>query len=229
MTTVSRSVQTRSFIAPTVPRRGKNNFFFLPASDDYFPQLPDTGDRQPLWYNAHGDTIASSEKTADLQQPKHPTDFAAAMNIAASSQRPQLTELDEHFNQEPTDFATLWAAHFSSGGFALRAVNLEKTMDANIALSLFLADFVQELYLKELKAYKMPPVKESDSVGQVQTFAEPKTPKSPEEADLASSLQEYESMAVEIEGQDAAQQASGIPAALPDWLEAEEEDAAPKH
>ncbi|KAH8717294.1 hypothetical protein HC256_001983 [Beauveria bassiana] len=91
------------------------------------------------------------------------------------------------------------------------------------------ADFVQELYLKELKAYKMPPVKESDSVGQVQTFAEPKTPKSPEEADLASSLQEYESMAVEIEGQDAAQQASGIPAALPDWLEAEEEDAAPKH
>ncbi|KAM3557200.1 hypothetical protein MY1884_004648 [Beauveria asiatica] len=91
------------------------------------------------------------------------------------------------------------------------------------------ADFVQELYLKELKAYKMPAVKESDSVGQVQTFAEPKTPKSPEEANLASSLQEYESMAVDIEGQDAAQQASGIPAALPDWLEAEEEDAAPKH
>ncbi|KAM3512978.1 hypothetical protein MY11210_003378 [Beauveria gryllotalpidicola] len=91
------------------------------------------------------------------------------------------------------------------------------------------ADFVQELYLKELKAYKMPPVKESDSVGQVQTFTEPKTPKSPEEADLASNLQEYESMAVEIEGQDASQQASGIPAALPDWLEAEEDAAAPKH
>ncbi|KAM3500655.1 hypothetical protein MY10362_006216 [Beauveria mimosiformis] len=90
------------------------------------------------------------------------------------------------------------------------------------------ADFVQELYLKELKAYKMPAVKESDSVGQVQTFAEPKTPKSPEEANLASSLQEYESMAVEIEGQDATLQASGIPAALPDWLEAEEEEA-PKH
>ncbi len=91
-----------------------------------------------------------------------------------------------------------------------------------------LADFVQELYLKELKAYKMPAVKESDSVGQVQTFAVPKTPKSPEEADLASNLQEYESMAVEIEGQDAAQQASGTAAVLPDWLEAEEEEA-PKH
>ncbi|ATY58696.1 cellobiose dehydrogenase [Cordyceps militaris] len=88
-------------------------------------------------------------------------------------------------------------------------------------------DFVQELYLKELKAYKTPAVKENDSVGQVQTFSEPKTPKSPEEADLASSLQEYESMAVEIEGQDAAQQ-SGTPAVLPDWLEAETEEA-PKH
>ncbi|KAF1736333.1 hypothetical protein CRV24_001940 [Beauveria bassiana] len=197
MTTVSRSVQTRSFIAPTVPRRAmiiSLNFRTRATVNPFGTTRMET--RSP----------ASSEKTADLQQPKHPTDFAAAMNIAASSQRPQLTELDEHFNQEPTDFATLWAANFSSG-----------------------ADFVQELYLKELKAYKMPPVKESDSVGQVQTFAEPKTPKSPEEADLASSLQEYESMAVEIEGQDAAQQASGIPAALPDWLEAEEEDAAPKH
>ena len=87
-----------------------------------------------------------------------------------------------------------------------------------------LADFVQELYLKELKAYKIPAVKESDSVGQVQTFSIPQTPKSPEESDLASNLQEYESMAVEIEGQDAAQQTSGTPAALPDWLEAEEEE-----
>lgn len=88
------------------------------------------------------------------------------------------------------------------------------------------ADFVQELYLKELKAYKMPAVKASDADGQVQTFNIPKTPKSPEEADLASNLQEYESMAVEIEGQDANASAEG--AALPDWLEAEEEEPA-KH
>lgn len=86
------------------------------------------------------------------------------------------------------------------------------------------ADFVQELYLKELKAYKPTPVKESDAVGQVQTFAAPATPKSPEESDLASSLQEYESLAVEIEGQDAsATTQSATPA---DWLEAEEEDEA---
>ncbi|KAK3181418.1 hypothetical protein K4F52_007280 [Lecanicillium sp. MT-2017a] len=90
------------------------------------------------------------------------------------------------------------------------------------------ADFVQELYLKELKAYKVPPVKDSDAEGQVQTFTLPKTPKSPEEADLASSLQEYENMAVEIEGQDASQTQQGAQATLPDWLEAEEEEEA-KH
>ncbi|KAI9171378.1 ATP synthase subunit H [Paramyrothecium foliicola] len=86
------------------------------------------------------------------------------------------------------------------------------------------ADFVQELYLKELKAYKTPAVKESDADGQVQIFNIPQTPKSPEEADLAGNLKEYESMAVEIEGQDATQSATGA-ATLPDWLEAEEEDA----
>ncbi|KAL2757600.1 hypothetical protein ACRALDRAFT_1068151 [Sodiomyces alcalophilus JCM 7366] len=62
------------------------------------------------------------------------------------------------------------------------------------------ADFVQELYLKELKAYKPTPVKDSDAEGQVQTFNIPQTPASPEETDLASSLKEYESMAVEVEG-----------------------------
>lgn len=105
---------------------------------------------------------------------------------------------------------------------ALTSPHHLRSIEANAAVSL--ADFVQELYLKELKAYKMPAVKESDSVGQVQTFAEPKTPKSPEESDLASNLQEYESMAVEIEGQDTSAQTSGTAAALPDWLEAEEEE-----
>lgn len=73
----------------------------------------------------------------------------------------------------------------------------------------------------------MPAVKASDAEGQVQTFNIPQTPKSPEEADLASNLKEYESMAVEIEGQDANAAESGS-AALPDWLEAEEEESA-KH
>ncbi|TFB05179.1 hypothetical protein CCMA1212_002724 [Trichoderma ghanense] len=86
------------------------------------------------------------------------------------------------------------------------------------------ADFVQELYLKELKAYKTPAVKESDAEGQVQVFTMPKTPASPEEANLADSLKAYESMAVEIEGQDASAQTSAGAAQLPDWLETEEEE-----
>ncbi|KAM0639529.1 hypothetical protein ACHAQF_006573 [Verticillium nonalfalfae] len=89
-------------------------------------------------------------------------------------------------------------------------------------------DFVQELYLKELKAYKTPVVKESDAQGQVQTFNLPKTPASPEEADLASSLQEYESMAVEVEGQEVADAAT--PAAKQSsWLVDEDEPAAAAH
>ncbi|TGJ84114.1 hypothetical protein E0Z10_g4661 [Xylaria hypoxylon] len=90
------------------------------------------------------------------------------------------------------------------------------------------ADFVQELYLKELKAYKSPPVKDTDSVGQVQTFSAPKPPKSPEEADLATNLQEYENMAVEVEGNEGAT-ATSTPAAIEDWLEEEEEEEAGAH
>ncbi|KAJ4394335.1 ATP synthase F0 subcomplex subunit H atp14 [Gnomoniopsis smithogilvyi] len=86
------------------------------------------------------------------------------------------------------------------------------------------ADFVQELYLKELKAYKTPAVKESDAQGHVLTFNQPKPPKSPEEADLASSLKEYESMAVEVEGQEAADGKNGATAVVEDWLVEEEEE-----
>lgn len=89
-----------------------------------------------------------------------------------------------------------------------------------------IADFVQELYLKELKAYKPSPIKDSDSVGQVQTFSAPKAPKSPEEADLANSLKEYENMAVEVEGNEGAT-ATSTPAAIEDWLVEEEDEEAP--
>jgi F-type H+-transporting ATPase subunit h len=85
---------------------------------------------------------------------------------------------------------------------------------------------VQELYLKELKAYKPAPVKESDAAEHVQQFNLPKAPKSPEEADLASSLKEYENLTVEVEGQDASADASKPAAAVEDWLVEEEEDDA---
>lgn len=87
---------------------------------------------------------------------------------------------------------------------------------------------MQELYLKELKAYKAPVVKDSDAQGQVATFSEPKAPRSPEEADLAASLKEYEGMAVEVEGAVEAVEGAG-PAAVEDWLVEEDEDEPVKH
>ncbi|KAI1504645.1 ATP synthase complex subunit H [Biscogniauxia marginata] len=92
------------------------------------------------------------------------------------------------------------------------------------------ADFVQELYLRELKAYKPSPIKDSDSVGQVQVFSPPKAPKSPEETDLANSLKEYENMAVEVEGNEGAAAGASTPAVIEDWLvDEEEEEAAGAH
>ncbi|RYO87166.1 hypothetical protein DL766_009452 [Monosporascus sp. MC13-8B] len=90
------------------------------------------------------------------------------------------------------------------------------------------ADFVQELYLRELKAYKPTPVKDSDAVGQVQTFSVPKPPKSPEETDLANSLKEYENAVVEVEGNEGAT-ATSTPAAIEDWLVEEEEEETGAH
>lgn len=68
-------------------------------------------------------------------------------------------------------------------------------------------------------------MKDSDAQGQVSTFTLPQAPASPEEADLASSLKEYESMAVEVEGQEAGADAGKTAAAVEDWLVEEEEEA----
>ena len=85
------------------------------------------------------------------------------------------------------------------------------------------ADLVQDLYLKELKAYKAPAIKASDADAHVQTFAPPKAPQSPEETDIANELKAYESQAVEIEGQADA----GAPVAKElDWFEEEPEEEA---
>lgn len=64
----------------------------------------------------------------------------------------------------------------------------------------FSADLIQDLYLRELKAYKPPPQKGPEE-GAVAKFSPPAAPKSPEEADLASEMSEYENQVVEIEGQ----------------------------
>ncbi|KAG9548627.1 hypothetical protein KCU61_g4684, partial [Aureobasidium melanogenum] len=88
------------------------------------------------------------------------------------------------------------------------------------------ADLVQDLYLRELKAYKPPTVKASDSEGQVQKFSLPQAPASPEEADIASQLSAYESQEVEVEGQST--EAGGAP--VEDWFdESELADEEPAH
>lgn len=85
------------------------------------------------------------------------------------------------------------------------------------------ADLVQDLYLKELKAYKPTPIKASDSEGVVQKWAVPATPKSPEEADIANELKAYESSTVELEGQGETSE-GGVSAVEQDWFEEEPED-----
>lgn len=85
---------------------------------------------------------------------------------------------------------------------------------------------MQELYLRELRAYKPQPLKPGDAEAHVHKFTAPKTPQSPEEANLANELQSYETQAVEVEGQTAA----GEPApAEESWLEEEEEESAAAH
>ena len=66
------------------------------------------------------------------------------------------------------------------------------------------ADLVQDIYLRELRNYKIPQPKPNEAEGHVQKFAPPSPPKSPEEVNLAGSVSEYEAQTVEIEGQAAA-------------------------
>lgn len=82
---------------------------------------------------------------------------------------------------------------------------------------------MQDLYLRELKAYKPTPIKASDAEGHVQKFSAPRAPRSPEEGDIANDLKAYETQQVEIEGQVAAGEA-GV--AEEDWFEEEEEGEA---
>lgn len=80
---------------------------------------------------------------------------------------------------------------------------------------------MQDLYIRELKAYKSPPVKDSDSEGHVIKFSAPKAPSSPEESDIANDLKAYENQAVEVEGQAAQGEASAVEE---DWFEDDEEE-----
>ena len=87
------------------------------------------------------------------------------------------------------------------------------------------ADLVQDLYMKELKAYKIPPVKAGDADAHVQKFSPPKAPKSPEEAEIANELKAYEAQTVEIEGQ----AEGGAAVEEVNWFEEEPEEETAHH
>ncbi|KAK5169712.1 ATP synthase F0 subcomplex subunit H atp14 [Saxophila tyrrhenica] len=84
------------------------------------------------------------------------------------------------------------------------------------------ADLVQDMYLRELKAYKPTPAKASDAEGQVAKFSMPKAPASPEEADIQNDLQAYEQQVPEVEGQ--APTGTTAKGVEQDWFEEPEED-----
>ncbi|KZZ95705.1 ATPase, F0 complex, subunit H [Ascosphaera apis ARSEF 7405] len=86
------------------------------------------------------------------------------------------------------------------------------------------ADLIQDLYLKEIRAYKAPQVKASDADAHVHKFSVPQPPPSPEEANLASELQDYEAQAVEVEGQAATGEAAPVEQ---DWFEDDWEEETP--
>ncbi|KXT02461.1 hypothetical protein AC578_7821 [Pseudocercospora eumusae] len=122
---------------------------------------------------------------------------------------------------------TLRASSQSLARAALRqnAVTLRRTFITPTAVRQ--ADLVQDMYLKELKAYKPAPLKANDSEGQVLKFTVPKPPQSPEEADLQNDLQAYEQQTPEVAGQASAGEATPVQ----DWFveEPEEEEAHGDH
>ncbi|KAE8348314.1 ATP synthase complex subunit H-domain-containing protein [Aspergillus coremiiformis] len=88
------------------------------------------------------------------------------------------------------------------------------------------ADPVQELYLRELRAFKPSPIKPGDAEAHVQKFSVPAAPKSPEEANLADELKSYQSQEVEVEGQAAAGEVAPVEES---WFEEDEEEAPAAH
>ncbi|KAI9654060.1 MAG: hypothetical protein M1831_005577 [Alyxoria varia] len=83
------------------------------------------------------------------------------------------------------------------------------------------ADPVQDIYLRHLREYKVPPVKASDAEGQVQKFSAPTAPRSPEEPNLANDLKAYEEQSVEVETQQQSDATAGA-GGHQEWFEPED-------
>ncbi|KAJ6482956.1 ATP synthase complex subunit H-domain-containing protein [Mycena vitilis] len=74
---------------------------------------------------------------------------------------------------------------------ATRTVSCSRTFSSSAAAR---KDLVQDLYLKEIKAYKAPPAAKDAHVGVVKAYSMPPVPKAPAlPTDLASELSAYDS------------------------------------
>ncbi|KAJ7682847.1 ATP synthase complex subunit H-domain-containing protein [Mycena rosella] len=73
---------------------------------------------------------------------------------------------------------------------ATRTVSCSRTFSSSAAAR---KDIVQDLYLKEIKAYKAPPTAKDAHVGVVKSYALPPAPKAPAlPTDLATELSAYD-------------------------------------
>ncbi|KAJ6526639.1 ATP synthase complex subunit H-domain-containing protein [Mycena vulgaris] len=73
---------------------------------------------------------------------------------------------------------------------ATRTVSCSRTFSSSAAAR---KDIVQDLYLKEIKAYKAPPTAKDAHVGVVKAYTMPPTPKAPAlPTDLATELSAYD-------------------------------------
>ncbi|KAF3036407.1 hypothetical protein E8E12_000956 [Didymella heteroderae] len=84
------------------------------------------------------------------------------------------------------------------------------------------ADLVQDLYLRELKNYKVPQVKADDAEAHVQKFSIPAPPQSPEEPDIANELKAYETQQPDVGTEAAAEDGQVLPTEE-DWFVEEDE------
>jgi F-type H+-transporting ATPase subunit h len=82
------------------------------------------------------------------------------------------------------------------------------------------------MYLRELQAYKPAPLKANDAEGHVQNFSVPKSPASPEEANLATELKDFEAQVPEIEGNTSV---AGAPVQEEDWFEEDTDEPEKDH
>lgn len=83
------------------------------------------------------------------------------------------------------------------------------------------ADIIQDLYVKEVKAFKAPTLTAADAAGSVKAWTTPASPAIPAvEGDVAAELSEYETSAVEVESAKPAE--ASADGAVEDWFVIEE-------